>query len=134
MSEGAACVRCTNEGCPALVILPAIPDGGRRFDEQKESMEIDCPSTINRFRFRSQKYFSMKLRTTTCLQDTSCSEAFPFRTRWVNLSRHDERYVVTTVERPHLQNEAENPCILRWLDSCRSARKFFASTAASLST
>ena len=43
MSEVAACVRCTNEVCPALVILPAIPDGGRRIDEQKGSMEIDCP-------------------------------------------------------------------------------------------
>ena len=74
MSEAAACVRCTNEVCSALVILPAIPDAGRRFDEQKESMEIDCPSAINRFRFRSQKYFSMKLRTTTYLQDTSCGE------------------------------------------------------------
>lgn len=43
MSEVAACVRCTNEGCSALVILPAIPDGGRRFDERKGTMEIDCP-------------------------------------------------------------------------------------------
>jgi hypothetical protein len=36
-------VRCTNEVCSALVILPAIPDGGRRFDEQKRSIEIHCP-------------------------------------------------------------------------------------------
>jgi hypothetical protein len=43
VSEVAACVRCANEACSALVILPAIPDGGRRFDEQKHSMQIDCP-------------------------------------------------------------------------------------------
>ena len=43
MSEVAACARCTNEACSALVILPAIPDGGRRIDEEKGSMEIDCP-------------------------------------------------------------------------------------------
>jgi hypothetical protein len=43
VGEVAACVRCTNEGCPALVILPSIPDEGRRFDERKLSMEIDCP-------------------------------------------------------------------------------------------
>lgn len=36
-------MRCTNEDCPALVILPAIPDSSRRFDDEKQSMEIDCP-------------------------------------------------------------------------------------------
>jgi hypothetical protein len=43
VSEVAACVRCNHEVCSALVILPAIPDGGRRFDEEKQSMEINCP-------------------------------------------------------------------------------------------
>jgi hypothetical protein len=43
VSEVAACARCTNEACSALVILPAVPDDDRRFDEQKHSMEIDCP-------------------------------------------------------------------------------------------
>lgn len=44
MKEVAACVRCTNEACSVLVILPAIPDGDRRLDEQKGSMGIDCPA------------------------------------------------------------------------------------------
>lgn len=44
MNEVAACVRCTNEACSVVVILPAIPDGDRRLDKQNESMEIDCPA------------------------------------------------------------------------------------------
>ena len=43
MSEVAACVHCTNDGCSALVILPAIADGDRRFDAQTQSIEMDCP-------------------------------------------------------------------------------------------
>lgn len=43
MREVAPCVRCTNEACAIVVILPAIPDDGRRLNEQNGSMEIDCP-------------------------------------------------------------------------------------------
>jgi hypothetical protein len=43
VSEVAACVRCIHEVCSALVILPAIPDADRRFDEQKQFMEINRP-------------------------------------------------------------------------------------------
>ena len=43
MREVAACVRCTNEACSVVVVLAAIPDSHRRLDEQKESMEIECP-------------------------------------------------------------------------------------------
>lgn len=43
MSEVAACVRCSNEACAVVVILPAIPHEDRRLDDQKGSMEIDCP-------------------------------------------------------------------------------------------
>jgi hypothetical protein len=57
VSEVAACVRCTNEACSALVILPAIPDSDRRLDEQKGSMKIDCPACDQPFSISFKEIF-----------------------------------------------------------------------------
>ena len=61
LSEVAACVLCTNEVCSALVILPAIPDGGRRFDKQKQFMEIDCPVCSQPFSVSFTEIFLYKV-------------------------------------------------------------------------
>ena len=62
MSEVAACVRCTSEVCSALVILPAIPDDGRRLDEQKGTMEIDCPVCHQPFSISFKEIFLYEVR------------------------------------------------------------------------
>ena len=61
MSEVAACALCTNEACSTLVILPAIPDGGRRFSEHKRSMEIDCPVCHQPFSIWFKEIFLYKI-------------------------------------------------------------------------
>jgi hypothetical protein len=57
VSDIAPCVLCTNETCSAVVILPAIPDGGRRFDRRASFLEIDCPSCGQTFSMSSDKIF-----------------------------------------------------------------------------
>ena len=62
MGEIAACGRCTNEVCSALVILPAIPDDGRIFDEQKQSMKIGCPACHQPFFISFKEIFLYEVR------------------------------------------------------------------------
>lgn len=44
MSQQAACVRCDNSVCRAVVIIPALPDEKRHFNRTEQRLEIICPS------------------------------------------------------------------------------------------
>ena len=43
MSQVAACAHCENLDCPTVVVLPAVPETAKRFDFQRNCLEISCP-------------------------------------------------------------------------------------------
>ena len=44
VNEVAPCVRCSNESCSVVVILPSVPDSDKRTDHERHYLEIDCPA------------------------------------------------------------------------------------------
>ena len=44
VSQIAACAACTKSDCGTVVILPSIPDHGKRFDFQNHYLEVVCPA------------------------------------------------------------------------------------------
>jgi predicted phosphoribosyltransferase len=49
MSQVAACAHCENLNCPTVVVIPAVPDTAKRFDFQRNCLEIACPVCQKQF-------------------------------------------------------------------------------------
>lgn len=43
MSQVAACARCENLDCPTIVVIPAVPESAKRFDFDRNRLELCCP-------------------------------------------------------------------------------------------
>jgi hypothetical protein len=42
--QSAACVRCDKNDCAAVVILPALPDNAKKFEADKQRLDLVCPA------------------------------------------------------------------------------------------
>ena len=49
MSQSAACARCDKEDCATVVIIPALPDADKKFDQERQHIEIICPACKRSF-------------------------------------------------------------------------------------